>query len=163
MSNSLVTAMVKVTQEEVRWAMVCHLAGLIWIPLYWLEFPIPLINIIVPGLVWLVKREESEYVDFQGREALNFQIALVGYSLVLFFLSVIGFFIYLAIFGAEVNSSLGAIALVMNGIDWAGRGVALLTTFWSLALVPNGAVRAKKGQMYFYPLTLRVFKARRDH
>ncbi|MDR9405189.1 MAG: DUF4870 domain-containing protein [Halothece sp. Uz-M2-17] len=154
--------MTQITQEEARWAMVCHLTGLVWIPLYWLEFPLPLVNIIVPGVVWLVKREESEYVDLQGREALNFQIALVGYSVVLFILGVIGFFIYLAIFGADVNSSVGAIALVMKGIAWAGRGVAIITMLWSLALVLNAAVRAKKGQIYFYPLTMRVFKAERN-
>jgi len=154
--------MTQITQEEARWAMACHLAGLIWIPLYWLEFPIPLVNVLVPGCLWLVKREESEYVDLQGREALNFQVALFGYSIVLFVLGVIGFFIYLAVFGAEVENSVGAIALVMKGIEWTDQGVAILTTLWSLALVPTAAVKAKKGQMYFYPFLVRVFKAERD-
>ncbi|AFZ43903.1 hypothetical protein PCC7418_1734 [Halothece sp. PCC 7418] len=154
--------MTQITQEETRWAMICHLAGLVWIPLYWLEFPLPLVNIVVPGVVWLVKREESEYVDLQGREALNFQIALVGYSIILFMLGVMGFFIYLAVFGADLDSSVGAIALVMKGISWAARAVAMIATLWSLAVVPNAAIRAKKGQIYFYPLTMRVFTAKRD-
>lgn len=154
--------MVQVTQAEARWAMSCHWAGLVWIPLYWLEFPLPLVNIFVPGVIWLLRREQSEYVDLQGREALNFQIALVGYSIVLFVIGVIGFFIYLAVFGAEVESSVGVIALVMKGIGWAARGVAIIATLWSLAVIPNAAIRAKKGQIYFYPLTLRFFKAERD-
>ena len=130
--------------------------------LSWLGFPLPLFNVIIPGLVWLFKREESEYIDLQGREALNFQIALFGYSIGLFLLGLIGFFIYLAVFGATVESSVGAIALVLEGIRRVTTIVFGITVIWSLAFVLTAAVKAKKGQIYFYPLTIRVFKARRD-
>lgn len=154
--------MTRISQEETRWAMICHLSGLIWIPLYWLGFPLPLVNVIVPGLIWLVKREESEYVDLEGREALNFQIALFAYSLVLFLLGTVGFFIYLSVFGAEVKTAVGAIALVVAGINRVVRVVSVLSMIWSLAFVLTAGVKAKKGQIYFYPLTVRVFKARKD-
>lgn len=150
--------MANITPEEIKWAMVCHVAGLVWIPLYWLQFPLPLINVIIPGVVWLFQRENSEYIDFQGREALNFQIALFWYSIVFFLIGIIGFFIYLAVFGAEVESSVGAIALLTRGINETIRMVSILMTIWSLALAPTAAIKAKKGQFYVYPLTIRVFK-----
>ncbi|PSO51387.1 MAG: hypothetical protein BRC33_00525 [Cyanobacteria bacterium SW_9_44_58] len=154
--------MTQISEEERTWAMACHLAGLIWIPLYWLQFPLPLINVFFPGILWLFKREASDYVDLQGREALNFQIALFLYSFVLFALGIVGFFIYLAVFGADVQDTVGAIALVTQGIDWVIKGVSALATLWSLALVPTAAVKAKKGQVYFYPLTIRVCQASQD-
>ncbi|MFP4133811.1 MAG: DUF4870 domain-containing protein [Halothece sp.] len=150
--------MANITPEEIKWAMICHVAGLVWIPLYWLQFPLPLINVIIVGVVWLFKREESEYIDFQGREALNFQIALFLYSIVFFVIGIIGFFIYLAVFGAEVEGSVGAIALLTRGINETIRMVSILMTIWSLALAPTAAMKAKKGQFYFYPLTIRVLK-----
>ena len=151
--------MASITPEELKWAMICHLAGLIWIPLYWLQFPLPLINVLIPGVVWLFKREQSEYIDFQGREALNFQIALFLYSIVFFVIGMMGLFIYLAIFGAEVESSVGAIALLSKRINQTVRIISILMTIWSLALAPTAALKAKKGQFYFYPLTIRVFKS----
>lgn len=154
--------MTQISEEERTWAMACHLSGLIWVPLYWLQFPLPLVNVVVPGIVWLFKRESSEYVDLQGREALNFQIALFLYSLVLFTLGIVGFFIYLAVFGADVQDTVGAIALVTQGIDGVVKGVSVLATLWSLAFAPTAAVKAKKGQVYFYPFTIRVFRASQD-
>lgn len=150
--------MANITPEEIKWAMICHVAGLVWIPLYWLPFPFPLINVIIPGIIWLFKRRNSEYIDFQGREALNFQIALFLYSIVFFLIGIIGFFIYLAVFGAEVESSVGAIALLTRGINETIRIVSILMMIWSLALAPTAAIKAKKGQFYVYPLTIRVFK-----
>lgn len=154
--------MIQISEEERTWAMACHLSGLIWVPLYWLQFPLPLVNVVVPGILWLLKREGSEYVDLQGREALNFQIALFLYSLVLSALGIVGFFIYLAIFGAEVKDMVGAIALVSDGINWVVKGVSALATLWSFALVLTAAVKAKKGEVYFYPLLIRVFRASQD-
>jgi uncharacterized protein len=38
---------------------------------------------VVPGLVlWLIKRDQSKFVDDHGREAMNFQISLLIYGAV---------------------------------------------------------------------------------
>lgn len=148
-----------ISEEEVKWAMTCHLAGLVWIPLYWLQFPLPLVNVVIPSLIWLFKRENSEYIDFQGREALNFQITVVLYSIVLFTVGIIGFLIYLAIFGADVEDSIGAIALLTRGINQTQRIVSILMMLFSLAFALTAAVKTKKGNFYFYPFTIRVFRA----
>ena len=56
-------------RDEKNIAMLAHLLPL-------LGFMIPGMNIVVPLLIWLTKRNESAYLDHHGREALNFQISL---------------------------------------------------------------------------------------
>ena len=51
--------------KEVRnWAMLCHLSTFSgWF--------IPFGNILGPLIIWLMKREESPFIDAHGKEALN--------------------------------------------------------------------------------------------
>ena len=56
-------------RDERNMAMLAHLLPL-------LGFLIPGMNIVVPLLMWLTKRNESAYIDHHAREALNFQISL---------------------------------------------------------------------------------------
>ncbi|MHC4519338.1 MAG: DUF4870 domain-containing protein [Planctomycetota bacterium] len=60
------------------WAMFCHLAGLVaFTPI------LPAFGGVVGALVvWLVKKDESPFVDEQGKEAVNFQITMFIYSAV---------------------------------------------------------------------------------
>lgn len=58
------------TEGERTWGMLTHLAG-------FLPFPI-----LAPLIVWLVKRDESPFLDDHGREALNFQISIWLYGLI---------------------------------------------------------------------------------
>lgn len=44
-------------------------------------FVIPFGNIVGPLVIWLVKREQSPFVDDQGKESLNFQIWVTILSL----------------------------------------------------------------------------------
>ena len=50
------------------WAMFCHLAGVV--------------GVIGPLVVWLLKKEDSPFIDEQGKEAVNFQITMLIYGIV---------------------------------------------------------------------------------
>jgi hypothetical protein len=63
------------SQQERTWAMFCHLGTL-------LGYIIPFANIIVPLIIWQMKKEESSFIRMHGKEALNFQISLMIYSLI---------------------------------------------------------------------------------
>ena len=39
-------------------------------------------TIIGPLIIWLIKREESEFIDFHGKEYLNFVISYFVYGIV---------------------------------------------------------------------------------
>jgi len=80
------------------WAMLCHLLGLCAL------IGIPFGNILGPLVVWLVKRKEFDFVDEQGKEALNFQISITVYGIIAAMLIVvlIGWFLLIALAIADI-------------------------------------------------------------
>ena len=62
-----------------QWAMFCHLGGLAGLlPV------IPVVgSIIAPLIIWQIKKDQFAFADEQGKEAVNFQISIGIYSLVL--------------------------------------------------------------------------------
>ncbi|MCI0440968.1 MAG: DUF4870 domain-containing protein [Chloroflexi bacterium] len=84
-------------------------------------------NVLGPLIVWLLKREESPFIDAHGKAALNFQISVTIYMIVsaILIIIVIGFFLLIA---------LGIFAIVMTII---------------------AAIKAGNGEDYVYPLAIR--------
>lgn len=112
--------------EERNWAMGCHLAALSGF------IGIPAGNIIGPLIVWLIKKDQSAYINDQGKESVNFHISLWIYTL----LSGLLWFTIVLI----------PLAFLLWGIIYiAGIVYTIL-----------GAVAASNGQSYRYPLTLRL-------
>ncbi len=59
------------------------------------KFFIPFGNFIIPLILWTSNKKEYDFVDYNGKQALNFQISLFLYSIVLGIVSIpffIGFF-----------------------------------------------------------------------
>src|SRR5262249_14131163 len=54
----------EVTSDDRTMGMLCHLLGAL---LSWLG----------PLIIWMIKKDQSRFVDDQGKEALNFQITLL--------------------------------------------------------------------------------------
>ncbi|SER43826.1 hypothetical protein SAMN04487944_104121 [Gracilibacillus ureilyticus] len=86
--------------------------------------------VIAPLLIWLLKREESTFVDFHGKEYFNFLISFTIYGIVstLLMLILIGF----------------ALVFVV------GIGMFVLTIV--------GAVKAYNGERYKLPLVIHFLK-----
>ncbi len=62
-------AVAQYSEEEKKWAMICHLAALA-------GFVIPFGNLLGPLVVWLIKKDTMPLVDRHGKESLNFQITV---------------------------------------------------------------------------------------
>jgi uncharacterized protein len=59
------------TQDERTWAMVAHLSA-------FAALIVPFAGgVLGPLVVWLIKRDQSEFVSDQGKEALNFNISVM--------------------------------------------------------------------------------------
>lgn len=116
--------MQEITKDDRTWALLCHLAGLAFFT------GIPFANIIAPLIVWMIKKDQSWFVNDQGKEALNFQISLTIYVIIAIML------VFLLI---------GIPLLFVLGIG----GVILMVM---------AAVKANEGVTYRYPLTLRFIK-----
>lgn len=84
--------------------------------------------IIGPLIIWLMKKDQSPYLDQQGRELLNFQISFFIYALVAVLL-----------------------CFVLIGIP-----LLLAIGIGSIILTIIGIVRASEGNIYRFPLTIRM-------
>ena len=89
---SISVGIMEVDKDARTWATVCHLSALIML------VGVPLGNILGPLVVWLAKKQKYEFVDDQGKEALNFQITFTIVEIALFIL------IFLLVFGAPLHS-----------------------------------------------------------
>lgn len=93
-----------------RWAMFCHLGGLAG-PLT----TIPFANVLVPLVIWLARRDEDPFVDDQGKEALNFQIATGVYytvtlvAAIILTIVLVGIILYPVVFAIWLWQVIGAI------------------------------------------------------
>ncbi len=105
-----------------NWAMGAHLAGLV------AGYVVPLGGILAPMVIWMVKRDEDEFVGDQALEAMNFQITMTLAALIsipLMFV-VVGFLTLAAV-------------IVLNVV---------------LSII--AAIAATEGRRYRYPWTLRL-------
>lgn len=105
------------TQDEKTMAVLAHILTLV-------------AGFIAPLVVFLVKKDESDYVREHAAESLNFQISVFIYALISIplCLIVVGIFLLFAI-------GIGALVL------------AIVAT-----------IKASEGKMYRYPLTIRWIK-----
>ena len=119
------------TQSSTRaWEVLCHLSAAA-------GFIVPFGNIIGPLIVWLVKRGESLGVDAHGKESLNFQISWT-------------------IYGMICGALIAALWIILIGILFIVPLVIGFVAWIILTIV--GAVKASDGQLYRYPLTIRLLK-----
>ena len=99
------------------WAMIAHLLAIFfgWLP---------------PLIIWLVKKDESPFVNQQGKEALNFELTLL-----------IGFIV-------------GAVTAVIV------IGFLIIIAAWVLNIVFNiiATMEVNKGKPYRYPICIRFIK-----
>lgn len=85
---------------------------------------------IAPLVIYLVKKDESQYVSEHAKESLNFQITLfIGY--------IIGFITLIILIGILILMVIGIVHLV---------------------LVIVATIRASENKMYRYPVNIRFIK-----
>ena len=122
--NSPATPGTVPTENERTWGMLAHLSALAGLVM-------PLIGIVLgPLVVWLARRDESEFVAAHAKEALNFNISVL----------------------------LGALACMLLMLVFVGflLGTALFVAWLVMMLV--AAIKASEGQTYRYPFSLRLVK-----
>lgn len=107
------------SNDEKTMGALCHflaLCGLI----------IPLGNVLGPLIVWLVKKNESAFVDQQGRESVNFQLNVIVWM----------------------------IACVLLAFVFIGFLLLPLVGITALVFTIIAGVKASNGEGYKYPLPI---------
>jgi hypothetical protein len=61
------------SETERNWAMFCHLSA-------FAGFLVPFGGIIGPLVIWLSKRDDSTWVNENGKASLNFQMSMLLYT-----------------------------------------------------------------------------------
>jgi len=107
----------EIKKDDRNMAMLCHLLAIFT-------------GFLGPLIIWLIKKDDSPFVDDQGKEALNFQLTVLIAMVVSGFLTII---------------CIGAVMLVAVWI------VDII--FCILA-----SIKASRGEAYRYPMSIRFIK-----
>jgi len=91
---------------------------------------IPLGSILGPLIVWLMKREEIDFVDQCGRNCLNFKISVMIYAVI-------------------------SMILMFVGIGFLLLGFLAI---FDIVVTIIAAMKASEGISYQYPLSIKFFK-----
>ncbi|MCG8308571.1 MAG: DUF4870 domain-containing protein [Cytophagales bacterium] len=109
--------------QERQWALICHLSALS-------GYLIPFGNLIVPTIIWSMKKDEMPMVDVHGKEVINFQISITIWMI------------------------LSAILVVL----FIGVLLLIVLVVLQVIFVIIGAIKADSGQLYKYPMTIHFIK-----
>jgi uncharacterized Tic20 family protein len=123
------TASPSQARDIVVWTHLSALVGLLGVP-----------SPLGPLVLWLAKRESHPFIDAQGKEALNFNLSALLYIVVLF---VFGFIFTVLTLGFGLFLLVPAFIAAMAA--------------W-VVLVIVAAVKASKGELFRYPLTIRFVR-----
>jgi len=107
------------TQSERDWAMFCHLSA-------FAGYFFPFGGILGPIICWISRKDESEWVNFNGKSSLNFQLSLLLYTV-------------LAI----------PLCFIIVGIP-----VLIFLFILEIVCIIVASIRAAKGEVFKYPLSI---------
>jgi uncharacterized Tic20 family protein len=111
------------TPDERTWGMIAHLSAFVGLL-------VPFGNIIAPLVIWLARRDGSQFVEIEAKEALNFNISVALAAIVCALLT------------------LAAVGILL--------GLALFVTWLVMTII--AAIKASEGIGYRYPISLRLVK-----
>lgn len=136
------------------------------------KYIFPFGNFIFPLILWTSNKNESPFIDFNGKQALNFQISILLYSIVI---GAMGFIFTLFTawdfaefinlfehnkhhinFNIDFDSpfNFGSGLILMGVIGIFGLGLLVLDLFCSI----SATIKSNEGLKYKYPFTINFIK-----
>ncbi|WP_419211938.1 DUF4870 domain-containing protein [Maribacter sp. X9] len=138
------------------------------------KYFIPFGNFIIPLVLWTANKKEYEFVDHNGKQALNFQISLLLYSVLIGMVSIPFFLggVLPNIFDFDHFSfpnlhNLNNINFHFDSDDFFGPWMipaGILGLAQSALFIVNivytilATIRTNEGQVFHYPLTIKFIK-----
>lgn len=118
-----------VSKDEKLWGTFMHLSAPI-LGIAGSLTGVPVLGVLGPLVLWLIKRHESRFLDDQGKEALNFNITV----------------------------SLAMLVCIPLFLILIGIPLMILIGLGALVLMIIASIKANNGEWYRYPMTLRLVK-----
>jgi hypothetical protein len=160
-SKAIIKSKKMETTTEKNIATFTHLSALT-------QYFIPFGNFIFPIVLWTSKKDKSEFVDYSGKQILNFQLSILLYTIGLALIA-----IPVLIFTIFNNVPLTAIihddSFVIDNFN-LGNNAALitlgLTTLFificikaaEFFLIIYASIKTSNGEKYKYPITIPFIK-----
>jgi len=109
----------ELSESERNWSMLCHLSA-------FAAFFFPFGGIIGPLICWLSRKDESLWIDVNGKASMNFQLSLLLYMV-------------LAI----------PLCFILIGIP-----IVVFLGFLKVICIVIASVKASKGENFRYPISI---------
>lgn len=131
------------------------------------QYCIPFGNYIFPILIWNSKKSESEFIDFNGKQALNFQLSILLYTLlltaILIPLVITSFYnVFPTFHDVDEEFIVNHICFEhLQGTTIAAIGIITLFAFLKIVeflLVIYASVKTSNGENFKYPLSIPFIK-----
>jgi uncharacterized Tic20 family protein len=154
-----------ITSNERTISSLTHLSALT-------QYFFPFGNFICPIVIWSSKKNDSEFIDYNGKQVLNFQLSIFAYSILALLIAV-----PLLIFGFVKNVSTNSTfnsTINFDNINFDNFSNHKITSIIIVALIAGtvfiflkliefilivyAAVKALNGEHFKYPLTIPFFK-----
>jgi len=109
----------ELSETERNWAMLCHLSA-------FAGYFFPFGGIIGPLICWLTRKDESQWVDQNGKQSMNFQLSILLYMVL----------------------SIPLIIIIV------GIPIIIFLGFLEVICIIIASVKASKGEEFKYPVTI---------
>ena len=109
----------KLSESERNWAMLCHISA-------FAGFFFPFGGIIGPLICWLSRKDESLWIDMNGKASMNFQLSVLLY-------------IVLAV----------PLCFIIVGIP-----IVMFLGLLKIVCIVIASIKASKGEKFKYPLSI---------
>lgn len=129
------------------------------------RFIIPFGNFIGPIVLWITNKEKSDFIDTHGKQAINFQISILLYTMILgllfvpFFLfnvfSHLDFFEINTFDGLHISLNEPSPLFILGG---SLGFVAVIGFILEIIFIINASIKAKDGELYQYPFSINFIK-----
>ncbi len=121
------------TAEQKQWGLFAHLSQL-------LSFVIPFGGIAAPIIIWQIKKDEFPALDAHGKMIMNWAISSIIYMFAVVILVGLGYLL------------IGLSGILIGALGW------LALSIMGIAFPIIGGVKANKGELWEYPLTIKFLK-----
>lgn len=109
----------QLTESERNWAMLCHLSA-------FAGFFFPFGGIVGPLICWLSRKDESSWVDENGKAAMNFNLSILLYCVLV-----------------------APLCLIIVGFIIIGFLITL-----KVVCIIIGSIKGSRGEKFKYPLAI---------
>lgn len=132
------------------------------------QYIIPFGNYIFPIIIWSSKKNESEFIDANGKNAINFQLSMFLYTMIALIIA-IPVFIYSIFNNTTITNLHDGRDFIFDHLSTGNiSGIVILAIVTVLLfcflkiiefiLIIYASAKASNGEAYNYPLTINFIK-----